>query len=53
MYGFPRGDFAAGAVRYYPLLPVDISQIPGENLLAVLHQLLPKDLGYHRTVGGT
>ena len=38
---FPEEMFAVPAppLRYYPLLPVDMSQIPGENLLAVLHQL--------------
>jgi hypothetical protein len=37
---------------YRPLLPADISQALGENLLAVLTDPSPKDLGYHR-VGGT
>ena len=52
---FPEEMFAAPAppLRYYPLLPVDISQIPGENLLAVLHQLFAQgNLATVSTVGG-
>jgi len=41
-------------LRYRPLLPADISQTPGENLLAVLRQLLaPRTLAAATTVGGT